>query len=219
MDTAEALKLAMAAIKEAGIPESLWPTALPLALDDLRGKHAASPAKPPHDKPAKASKANKTATKSAKSSPRPTAAPAGDAVLATIPDETTFFKSIEKETGVPVSDLADVFHVDAGKLEFKLASKDLGTGSKQGTQSITALLGGAVFAGTTHRKLPFVEIHEMCKARHFFNSGNASAFIKGTTGFAAVGSGPSLSLTTTSGWQDAFEKAINKALKKPAKAA
>jgi hypothetical protein len=78
------------------------------------------------------------------------------------------------------------------------------------------LLAGLVFAGTEHRKLPFSEINEFCKAKNFFNAANSSSYIRATPGFAALGAGKSQTLTTKTGWQAEFAKAANRALKKPA---
>lgn len=218
MDTTEALKRAMQALRDAAIPESLWPTALPLALEDLRsgGAPAGAATKPHAPAPLPpAGKVSKSKPKKSNGTPRQATAAAAStpSVLAGIPDEQTFFSSIEKETGASVTDLSDIFHIENGQLQLKVAAKDLGTGPKHGTQTITALLGGAVFAGTSHRKLPFAEIHEVCKAKHFFNQANAASYIKGTPGFSAV-TNP-LALTTKSGWQVEFIKTINRVLKKP----
>jgi hypothetical protein len=216
MDTTEVMKLAMQALRDSGVPKDLWPTALPLAIADLRrgegpAVHATqtAPANPSPPTPAKVNAKKKNSGR-----PAAPAAAAGPAVLSSLPGEDEFLKRLEKETGVSIADLADIFHIDNGKLDFKVASKDLGPGPKPGTQTIAALLGGAVFAGTDHRKLPFSEINTKAKERNLYNPGNSATFIKTTPGFAAVGTGPGLSLTTKNGWQAAFVTAAKRVLKK-----
>lgn len=192
---------------------------LPLAIEDLRRGDAAPPAQ---QNPAASTSVPQTAkgvkvkAKKANGNRQAPVASSEPSILATMPDEATLFKAIEKETSVPVGELSDIFHLENGRLEIKVAAKDLGTGSLSGTRTITALLAGAVFGGTSHRKLMFSEIHDVCRAKHFFDPhGNASKFVKGTSGIAAVGAGLTLAVTPVRGWQDEFVKAVDRVLKKP----
>jgi hypothetical protein len=217
MDTTNLLKEAMAAVKAAGIPDALQATALQLAVADLRsteeqpitnaskGKTSRKPAPTKSErKPSKRTSAVRKST--------PTAS--NDCILSQIPDGSKFFSAIEKETGVPVSDLHDIFHVDIGRLELKVASKDLGKSKKAMSQTVTALLGGVIFSGTQSRKISFDEINAVCKDKHCFDSANAAANIKSTPGFSSVGSQRSQVLLTKSGWQNEFAKAVNRVLGK-----
>jgi hypothetical protein len=136
-------------------------------------------------------------------------------VLSRIPDETTFFKSIEKETGVSTTDLSDVFHIEDARLELKVASKDLGANKRAQAQTVTALLAGAVFAGTTERKLSFTEINSVCRAKHCFDSANSATSIKTTPGFGSIGSSKDQVVVTKNGWQKAFAVAARRVLGKP----
>ena len=99
------------------------------------------------------------------------------------------------ETGVDESDLRDVFHVEDGGLELKLAAKDLGETNKAKTETIATLLAGAVFGWTTQARLPFAEVHDVCKGKRCYDSGNASSYLKALPGFAPVGSGKTQALT------------------------
>jgi hypothetical protein len=217
MDTTDLLKQAMAAVKAADIPEELQATALQLAVADLRrageqsrkdaGKSARRGATVMTKPPRTPSKRQASPRTGATEGPQ-------DGVLARVPDEASFFSAIEKETGVAVADLQDIFHVDDGRLAVKVASKDLGASKKAMAQTVTALLGGAIFAGTSERKLPFSEINGVCDAKHCFDSANAAANIKSTPGFSSIGSRRNQVLLTKSGWQGEFAKASKRVLGK-----
>jgi hypothetical protein len=222
----------MTALRDGGVPESLWPTAFPLVFEVvLNGAPAASHTQsdshlslaakkdPPDDAPA-SKKAVKSKTKrigAVRQAPARSGAEPG--VLSSLPDQETLFASIERETTVPVEDLRDVFHVENGQLEIKVPSRDLGPNSKVIHETMTSLLAGVVFAGTTH-KLPTAEITQMCDRKRVADkNGNAARFIKGTTGVAAVGTGRAQSLTPVRGWQDEFKKAVDRVLKRGEQAA
>ena len=219
VNTASALKQAMKAVKDAGIPEELWSTALPLALADIRGTVGSAGAPPAAATAAQPVTAPATKKKAAKTRPRngsalASSALAASSVLTGLPDQAAFFKKVSTETGVTVADLGDVFHIQGGQLELKVVSKDLGLSNKASVETITALVGGAVFAGTEHTTIPFRDIHAVSKTKRCFDTNNASSYIKGTTGFAAVGSGANQALTHKSGWQKEFGAAVKRALGK-----
>lgn len=206
----------MEAVKAAGVPKELQAAALELAVADLRASAASG-----KKGPAAATKrtrapggASKAGTKRPAPRQRPDSA-TEDSVLSRLPDESTFLKAIEKETGVSTKDLADIFHIDDGRLELKIASKSLGANKRAQTQTVTALLAGAVFAGTSERKLSFGEINRVCDAKHCFDSGNAAASIKATPGYSSLGAGKAQAIVTKSGWQDEFAKASRRVLGKP----
>lgn len=214
MDTAEALKKAMQALRDADIPQDLWDTALPLALADIRG---GTPGKDPGSANSTGRARKSTAQKkgSASRSPARTSAAAEEpAVLAGLPDDDTLFKAIAAETGVSETDLADLFHIEGGRVQLKTPGRQLGSNSKAATMTIAALLGGLTFGGTDHRKLPFKEINEFLKAKNVFHEKNASTYIKATPGFASVANGRVLFLTTKTGWASAFANAAAQALGK-----
>lgn len=218
MDTTELLKRAMAAVKEAGVPEQLQAMALQLAVEDLR----ASDGNPPvRNTPTPLSTDEGGRRTTTKRTTRPVAKrvaaaeSAATAVLASVPDEAIFFKAIEKETSVTAADLGDIFHIEGGLLSLKVASKELGKNNKASTQTVTALLGGAVFAGTGTRKLAFGEINNVCTAKHCFDSANSAAYIKSTPGFASVGARREQALVSRNGWQNEFAKATRRVLGKP----
>ena len=131
-----------------------------------------------------------------------------------MPDEQTVFKRAETETGVSTQDLADIFHIEAGLLQIKIPSRQLGPSVKAATTTIATLLAGLVFAATDHRKLAFKEINGVCKAKNVFDVNNSSAYIKTTPGFAAIGRGQAQYLTAKSGWQGEFADAARRALNK-----
>ena len=113
MNTTEAMKQAMQALRDAGIPEDLWPTALPLALADVRaseGSAAAAAVVGTHS--AKVKTAKKSAPK--KAAPKPSLSSETPTALAELGDEKTLFGKIESETDVAVSDLGDLFHMQVG---------------------------------------------------------------------------------------------------------
>lgn len=219
VDTTELLKQAMAAVKEAGVPEPLQAVALQLAVEDLRGGDGQSRAQRPRrgsgagggSAPAKQS--SRASTKRAPSK-RSGSDVSVESILSNLPDESSLFKAIEKETSVPVGDLQDVFHIEDGHLNLKVASKELGTNKKASTQTVTALLGGVVFAGTDKRQLPFSEINAYCTAKHCFDSANSASYIKATPGFSSVGSRRTQELVTRTGWQNEFAKATRRVLGK-----
>lgn len=218
MDTAEALKKTMDAIREAEIPESLWNTVFPLALADVRGE--APPAGGSRDTASTGGGAT-TTTSSPRRKPKPkpsggTSGTSGvdtsDAVLSNVGDQDELFASIAAETDVSVEDLGDVFFVNGGKLQLKVAGKDLGDNMKAQTMTVTSLLTGVVFGGTDHKTLPINEVHEVCKSKRCFHEKNASTYVKAAEGVATVGSGKSLEITHKTGWQDEFKKAVDRVL-------
>ena len=218
MDTGELLKAAMEAVKAAGVPKELQATALELAVADLRassGSRGASPAaKQPRAAKATSTGATNGAAKRAAPRKKSAATSPEHAVLQRVPDETSFFKAIEKETGVSLQDLGDIFHIDGGSLELKVPSRSLGANKRAQTQTVAALLAGAVFAGTSERRLSFSEVNLVCDAKHCFDSANSASSIKATPGFSSIGAGKAQVLVTRSGWQDAFAAATRRVLGK-----
>ncbi len=221
MDTSEALKQAMQAVKDAGIPEELWATALPLALADIRAAGTPTPVETDKSSAdAKTSAASPAVRTPKKPAARRTAAAGGGSassapsVLTGLPDQAELFEKVSAETGVSTADLGDVFHVENGELEIKVISKNIGSNKSAGTKNLAALLGGLVLAGTGHTKIPFKDISTLCKAKHCHDSNNGASYIKATPGFAAVGSGASQALTSKTGWQDEFSKAVARVLGK-----
>jgi hypothetical protein len=221
MDTAEALKKAMQAIKDAGIPESMWETALPLALADVRGAVVAvAPATPPPDVVTAASaKGTSQSPKKKRAPKKPSSSSNGDSatmlsVLSGLPEQDELFKKIANETDVKVQDLGDVFYVEDGQLHLKVASKKLGDSTSGSVKTIAALLSGVVLAGTSNTKVPFKDISAVCKEKNCHDPNNGASYIKATPGFAGVGSGASQALTARSGWQDEFANAVNRVLGK-----
>lgn len=209
----------MKALRDAEVPESLWATALPLALADVRRGQVDSPAAPEKSdgggSPTRTPKPTAKRGKKATAAPRTADSSDEPRILASLAEEQVLFAKIERETTVPVGDLGDLFHVEHGRLEIKAPGRDLGSNKKAGSQTIAALLGGIVFGGTDHRKLPFKEIADVAKAKHLFDSNNSASYLKATPGFTSVGSGASQALTSRTGWQDEFAKAVRRALKKP----
>jgi hypothetical protein len=212
MDTAEALKKAMQALRDAEIPQELWETALPLALADIRGRVPGEPKTPtdssPNPRKATGQKRQATASGSARAvevddEPR---------VLDGLPDSGALFQVVAAETGVSEADLEDLFHVEGGRVQLKTPGRQLGANSKAATMTIAALLGGLALAATDHRKLPFKEINDYLKAKNVFHEKNASTYIKATPGFAFVANGRALYLTTRTGWAQAFADAAGRAL-------
>ncbi len=137
-----------------------------------------------------------------------------DAVLSQMPDEDEFFAAVSNETGVKEQDLRDVFHVADGELQLKVPGKDLGDNNKAATITVTALLAGAVFAGTDHKSLPIIEVHDICRAKRCYGESNASKYVKATPNFASISNGRSGALTHKSGWQGEFARAVAVALGK-----
>jgi hypothetical protein len=210
VDTATALKQAMQAVRDAGIPEELWPTALPLALADLRRENGpssdplggAAPKRPrPARKPARPTNVS--------------AAPRAERVLNSVAAESTFLETVARQTETDVGDLRDVFHIDGGRLQLKVLSKDLGDNDKNKTMTVTALVAGAVFAGSRAASVPFSEIHEICKEMRCYSEKHAAEYVRETKGFGTVGSGRSSALTHKNGWELAFADAVQRVLKKP----
>ena len=213
MDTTELIKKAMEAVKAAGVPKELQATALELAVSDLRGSR---PDKA-HDRsgPQRARPSATKKPRSRKPSKSRSSTDLNNTVLSTVPDEAAFFGAIEKETGVSRRDLADVFHIENGRLEIKVASRNLGDNKKAQTKTVTALLAGAVFAGTSERKVSFEEVNKVCENKHCFDSSNAASSIKSTPGFSTIGSGRTQAVVTKSGWQKEFSNAVGRVLGKP----
>lgn len=219
MDTAQALKTAMDAVKAAGIPEELWATALPLALADLRGT-AAPPTQQVTNLASEGGSASAQRRSKSAGQRRPTRktatttskSPSTSSVVEGLPEAAELFEKVAAETEVSVDDLGDVFYVEQGKLHLKVIGKNLGENKKAATATVTALVGGVVFAGTAHTKVPFRDINALCKAKHVHDVGNGAAYIKATPGFAPVGSGANQHLVSKSGWQTEFSKAVGRVL-------
>jgi hypothetical protein len=218
MDTAEALKQAMQAVRDAEIPEELWSTALPLALADLRGSTSGGSARPAGEStppltpsPAPARRATKgTARRNGTSS-------AGDSEVGIFESAATddgFLERVAHRTGTQLEDLKDVFHVENGGLHLKVVPRNLGANDKAKTMTVTALMGGAVFAGTDVPSIPFSEIHDVCKTMRCFSTKHAAEYIRETDGFGSIGSGKASSLTHKTGWEAEFAKAVDRTLGK-----
>lgn len=143
MDTAEALKQAMKALRDAEIPPELWETALPLALADIRGgipEPRGSSGDAAASSERTSSKKARTARKGTPRRSTPKATPHDElTVLVNLPDEAALFQKIEAETGVSKTDLADLFHVEAGRVELKVPGPQLGKNTKAATMTIAAL--------------------------------------------------------------------------------
>lgn len=213
MDTAEALKQAMKAVRDAGIPEELWPTALPLALADLRG---ASAGKTPTGS---STEANTTRTKAKKrpsrsSPPTKTEDGAGAGVFQTVAAGADFIDRVARQTETKAEDLHDVFHIENGALHLKVLPKNLGDNDKAKTMTVTALMAGAVFAGSDVPSIPYAEIHQLCKALRCYSEKHAAEYVRETSGFGSIGTGRSSALTHKSGWENEFAKAVARVLKK-----
>lgn len=209
-DTVELLRRSLAALEDANVPPDLRPAALRIAADDLRNRTS-------HQTPASALRGDTTPRSAVKNGAGAVRKPAAgdDGVLGSLPEIGDFFSAIESETGVAVSDLSDVFHIEDGQLELKIRSKALGANKGAQTQTVTALVAGAVFAGTTVRKLAFAEIRQVCNTKHCLDTKSVARSIKRTPGFGSVGSGRAETLVTQSGWEDAFAAAVRLVLGKP----
>lgn len=213
VDTAEALKQAMQAVKDAGIPEDLWPTALPLALADLRGTLATTtPAGSSNWRNETGTQSTKRTSKSRSASKTEDGSEAG--VFHSAAVEPDFLDRVAHQTETNVTDLRDVFHTEDGELHLKVPSKDLGDNDKAKTRTVTALMAGAVFAGTTVRSIPFPEIHQVCRTMRCYSDKHAAEYVRETTGFGSFGSGKSSALTHKNGWEAEFKKAVMRVLKK-----
>ena len=214
MNVDQVLRLALKTVEAAGVPDDLRVTAYREAIQMFRAEDAESidaeslvARRPAHS--AKASSVNHTNKRSAPAS-------AGDdgSPLCNVGDESAFFGAVSRETEVAIQYLGDVFHVEGGVVELKVSSKDLGANSAESTKTVAALLAGSVFAGTKYRKLPIVAVHEVCKAKHCFSDKHASEYVKATPGFAVTGQGRDLALTSKSGWQTEFAKAVARVLRR-----
>lgn len=213
MDTAEALTRAMEALKEAGVPESLWPTAFPLAFADVRGEPSPSPRRGQGGGSSGGNGSTGAAKRTTKKSSSDNGS-SGVAVLSDLPDQDELFARIAAETNVSADDLGDVFYVSDGKLHLKVASKDLGGNVKASAMTVTSLLAGVVFAGTDHKSLPINEVHEVCRSKRCYHEKNGSTYVKATPSIATVGSPRALEITHKTGWQDEFASAIGRVLGK-----
>jgi hypothetical protein len=211
MDTADMLKKAWQVVVDSGVPAEVQGEAFKAAIADIRG---ATPQAPPAAPSGGAKAPKKHAAKS--TAPRqPANGDSGDgSVLDDVGEADDFFASIAHETGVSEQDLRDVFHVENGAVELKLASKDLGSSNKEKTTTIATLLVGALLGGTDHHRLPFSDVHEVCKSKRCYDQANASTYLKALPGFAALGKGKNQDLTAKSGWEAEFAKAVERVLGK-----
>ena len=211
-ETVELLRRSLAAVEDANVPPDLRPAALRIAADDLRNRTS-------QQTPTSALRGDIVPGSAVKNGAgavqRPEAGGNGDGVLGNLPEMGDFFSAIERETGVTVSDLSDVFLIEDGRLELKIRSKDLGANKGAQTQTVTALVAGAVFAGTTVRKLAFAEIRQVCDTKHCLDTKSVARSIKRTPGFGSVGSKRAETLVTQSGWEDAFAAAVRRVLGRP----
>jgi len=204
----------MQAVKDAGIPEDLWPTALPLALADLRGASASS------SQTGSSGRRSVTGTKSTKRALKSSSSTRTDddgdeaGVFRTAAVDADFLDKVARQTETNVTDLRDVFHIEDGELHLKVLPKELGDNDKAKTRTVTALMAGAIFAGTTVRSIPFPEIHRVCKTMRCYSEKHAADYVRETPGFGSIGSGRSSALTHKNGWETEFAKAVARVLKK-----
>jgi hypothetical protein len=211
MDTADMLKKAWQAVVASGVPAEVQGEAFKAAIADIRG---ATPQAPPAAPSGGARAPRKRAAKTTAPG-KPANGDSGDgSVLDDVGEADDFFASIAHETGVAEQDLRDVFHVENGAVELKLASKELGGSNKEKTTTIATLLAGALFGGTDHQRLPFPDVHEVCKSKRCYDQANASTYLKALPGFAALGKGKNQDITAKSGWEAEFAKAVERVLGK-----
>lgn len=209
--------MAMQAVKAAGIPEELWPTALSLALADLRGNTGEQGAGVAQADTSSRKPPSRKSTSRAASSQSGAAQDGHDlGIFAAAAKSPSFLDRVARQTDTNLDDLGDVFHVEAGALHLKVPSKDLGATDKAKTKTVTALMAGAVFAGTDIQSIPFPEIHQVCKAMRCFSSKHAAEYVRETEGFGAVGAGRSAALTHKNGWEATFAAAVDRVLGKTA---
>lgn len=211
MDTTDILKKAWQVVVDSGVPAEVQGEAFKAAIADIRGAAPeATPAAPNGGVQAPKKRAPKT------TAPRkPANGGSGDeSVLSDVGEADSFLASIAHETGVAEEDLRDVFHVENGAVELKLASKELGSSNKEKTTTIAILLAGALFGGTDQQRLPFPDVHEVCKSKRCYDQANASTYLKALTGFAALGKGKNQDITAKSGWEAEFAKAVGRVIDK-----
>lgn len=218
MNTTEALKQAMQAVKDAEIPEDLWPTALPLALADLRRSSTSNKGDGSADRRRTTTRrpVKKRASKPSPSGKTDVDSEAGLFETAAIGKD--FLDRVAHQTDTNLEDLRDVFHVEDHKLQLKILPRNLGETDRAKVMTVTALIGGAAFGGTNVASVPFSELYASLKAMRCFNSKHAAEHVRETPGFGSIGSKQTLSLTHKKGWEAEFGKAIARVLKKqPAK--
>ena len=132
------IKQAWQAVVDSGVPEEIQGEAFKAAVPDIRGTALVAPL--PNVKgggDAKRKKKSAAVRPSGKSSQNSSPS---KSVLNDVGDADEFFARIAHETDVVEQDLRDLFHVESGALELKLASKDLGDNNKAKTVTVACLL-------------------------------------------------------------------------------
>jgi hypothetical protein len=213
MEVGDVLKQAWAAVEASGVPKELEAVAFTVAVDILRAEYR------PFDKPsvdggvqAKVPVARKPKSKSGRSNSSGSRDDGSD-LLPSVGTQSEFFRNIAKATDVSVERLGDIFHVEDGSVELKIPAKDLGSSKKGQMQTISVILAGAYFAGTDTPKVPFAAVYQVCKNKRCFDQANAATYLKSLPGFSALGTGSSQHLSTKSGWEKEFERAVLRVLK------
>lgn len=213
VDTAEALKKAIQAVKDAELPETLWSTAFPLAFADIRGKPKSTGArsKPAHEKSSYPETAPSTPqrTDESNSAAQNDGAPS---ILTTAASTPNFLEKVADHTGARLDDLNKVFTTAKGTLSLEVKVDRLGKTRKDKVMTVTALIGGAIFAGTDAKRIPRYQIYAVCNAMGFHDSHHAAGNVRETRCFEHSGSRSSAVLMRGNGWKQVFLKAIDHVL-------
>ncbi len=210
MDVGELLKEAWKAVEISGVPKELQAVAFSTAVEMLRDTRELPDAAQVKTRDASGKQA--TPKKVRRSSPPRASSSDEGSALPNVGTQADFFRRVAKETNVTVEALGDIFHVENGSLELKVASKDLGSTKKSQMQTIAVIVAGAYFAGTETPKVPFAAIYPIFKSKRCFDQANAATYLKSLPGFSALGNGSSQHLSTKSGWHAEFAKAVGRVL-------
>ncbi len=183
MDVDKLLKNAWKAVKDSGVPESLYETAFIRALDLLVGGPA--PAQPPIVAPASRPPQQQTRAPAVGATASPSAAPGAGGS-----EEDNFYAKLTKETEVPRPRLESVVHLDDGLPRIALNPKKLPDGKKAGQLFIARVILTARHVFLDEAETPFADVRAECE-RIGVADGNFTTYMKAMDdpGLTIVGSG------------------------------
>lgn len=166
----ELLKRAWEAVKQSGIPESLYETAFREAVEELRamdgGGSSAGTRSPGTPRGGRGKPASR---------PRATAPAATDEETATSVDENAFFATLAHESGVAETNLRDVLSLSGSNVHVTPATRVLGASKAQQARTTIALVAGARAFGLGERPIDAEAVRAEVKRKHAYDEANYAA--------------------------------------------
>jgi hypothetical protein len=200
VDADDLLKKAWKAVEKSGIPEPLQQVAFQEAVAFLRSEGTAEPRNGERvSTPARA-----RATQQAKPG-KPSTGRSGERVAV---DESTFFRQLADESGMPEADLRDILTLGTnGDVHVTPPTRRLGTSIATQARTVIALVAGARSKGLGERPVNAEAVRNEAHRKGCYDKNNFANHLRPMNGFNAGAS--KAEIVPTSRWLDDFRTAVN----------